>query len=98
MIIGLCLIAAPFPNGDPDWTFEGFDLPDHFEEKLPAGATVLLYASEDDETVPFAHRDLYAAAIPDARTRTTSGGHQLGDDLSIVASDIRRIAAGLPVT
>jgi len=83
----LCLIAAPFPGGDADWTFDGFELPDGFAAALPD--TVLLYASEDDEIVPFAHRDLYSAAIPQAVARTATGGHQLGGDLAVVAADIR---------
>ena len=87
----ICLIAAPFPGGDPDWTFDGFDLPDDLATRLPTGAPVFLYASEDDEIVPFAHRDLYAAALPGSVTRTTTGGHQLGNDLSAVAEDIRSI-------
>jgi predicted alpha/beta hydrolase family esterase len=85
----VAVIAAPYPGGDPDWTFDGFDLPADLAARLPAEAPVLLYASEDDEVVPFAHRDLYAAALPRAVTRTTTGGHQLGDDLSLVAADIR---------
>ncbi|CAN5385341.1 alpha/beta fold hydrolase [soil metagenome] len=87
----ICLIAAPFPGGDPDWTFDGFDLPDDLAARMPSSTPVFLYASEDDEIVPFAHRDLYAAAIPGATTRTTVGGHQLGRDLSAVAEDIRRV-------
>lgn len=83
------ILAAPFPGGDPDWTFDGFALPDGFGQRLPADAPVLLYASADDEIVPFAHRALYAAAIPNAIERTTTGGHQLGDDLADVARDIR---------
>jgi predicted alpha/beta hydrolase family esterase len=90
-VAAVCIIAAPFPSGDPAWVFEGFELPDRFGERLPTDAAVLLYASEDDETIPFAHRDLYAAAIPGAVKRTTSGGHQLGNDLAMVADDIRRI-------
>lgn len=90
-IAALCVIAAPFPGGDPAWTFDGFDLPDDMDRLLPTDTKVLLYASEDDETVPFAHRDLYAAALPRAITRTTSGGHQLGNDLRVVADDIRTI-------
>jgi predicted alpha/beta hydrolase family esterase len=90
-IRAVCSIAAPFPSGDPAWVFEGFELPDRFGERLPTSAAVLLYASEDDDTIPFAHRDLYAAAIPGAVTRTTEGGHQLGNDLGLVADDIRRI-------
>jgi hypothetical protein len=50
---------------------------------------VFLYASEDDDTVPFAHRDLYAKAIPGSKVRTASGGHQLGNDLRLVADDLR---------
>ncbi len=87
----LCVIAAPFPSADPFWTIDGFDLPPDVGERLPKDTRVLLYASEDDEVVPFAHRDLYAAAIPQAVTRTTSGGHQLGDDLRVVADDIRAL-------
>ncbi len=92
-IAAVCIIAAPFPSSDAAWVFEGFELPDRFGERLPRGAAVLLYASEDDDIIPFAHRDLYAAAIPGALTRTTFGGHQLGNDLAMVADDIRRIVS-----
>jgi predicted alpha/beta hydrolase family esterase len=92
-VAAICIIAAPFPGGDPAWTFDGFDLPERLAERLPKDAAVLLYASEDDDIVPFAHRDLYAATIPGATTRTTSGGHQLGEDLAMVADDIRRLVA-----
>ena len=88
----IAIIAAPFPGGDPDWTFDGFELPEGFGRAL--GGPVFLYASEDDDIVPFAHRDLYAAAIPGAVTRTTTGGHQLGDDLRLVADDIRAAVEG----
>ena len=87
-VAAVALIAAPFPSGDADWTFDGFELPPDFANRLPVGTVVLLYASEDDKTVPFAHRDLYAAAIRGSRTRTTTGGHQLGNDLGQVADDI----------
>ena len=84
-IASVHIIAAPFPGGDPDWTFDGFDLPS-FPERMPY--PVYLYASEDDETVPFAHRDLWAAELPGSVTRTTVGGHQLNNDLHVVAADI----------
>lgn len=90
-IAAICIIAAPFPGADPQWTFDGFDLPDDLGRLLPKDAPVLLYASEDDEIVPFAHRDFYAAAIPGAIARTTRGGHQLADDLEAVAHDIRTL-------
>ncbi len=90
-VAGLFLIAAPFPGGDADWAFEGFELPAEFGRMLPP-VPVFLYAAEDDDIVPFAHRDLYAAAIPGATVRTVTGGHQLGDDLSAVAADIRAVS------
>ena len=85
----VCVIAAPMPGADAAWTIEGFDLPEGFGSLLPEGVPVYLYASEDDDVVPFSHRDLYASAIPGAVTRTTLGGHQLGGDLRQVARDIR---------
>ena len=85
LIASVHIIAAPFPRGDPDWNFDGFDLPD-FPERMPY--PVFLYASEDDDVVPFAHRDLWAAALPGSVTRTTVGGHQLNNDLTLVADDI----------
>ena len=88
-IKAICIISAPYPNAEPAWTFDGFHLPDGFASLLPAGSPVYLYASKNDDTVPFAHRDLYAAAIPGSTTRTTSGGHQLGNNLTLVAEDIR---------
>jgi predicted alpha/beta hydrolase family esterase len=88
-VAAVCIIAAPFPGGDPDWTFEGFDLPAGLASSIPDGAAVFLYASEDDAVVPFAHRDLWAAELPGSVTRATSGGHQLGGDLRMIAADIR---------
>ena len=90
-IASIHIIAAPFPGGDPDWTFDGFDLPS-FPERMPY--PVFLYASEDDETVPFAHRDLWAAELPGSVTRTTVGGHHLNNDLALVAYDIAFANAG----
>ncbi|MGV8897377.1 MAG: hypothetical protein ACOH10_13825 [Rhodoglobus sp.] len=43
--------------------------------------------------MPFAHRDLFVAAIPRAEVRTTVGGHQMGNDLRAVADDIRDLTA-----
>jgi uncharacterized protein len=84
------VIAAPFPSGDPDWVFEGFELPEGFGALLP-DAPVVLAQSEDDEVVPIAHRALYAAAIPRATVLTTTGGHQLGDDLSRIAEAVQAL-------
>src|SRR5690348_15105009 len=34
-IRGICLIPTPYPGGDEQWQFEGFDLPDGFGHQLP---------------------------------------------------------------
>jgi predicted alpha/beta hydrolase family esterase len=93
-VTAVAIIAAPIPEGDDDWTFAGFELPDDFPAGLP-DAPVFLYASEDDEWVPFAHRDLWAAAIPGSTTRTTTGGHQLGEELAVVADDLRTASSAV---
>lgn len=87
-IPGIFIIAAPYPGGDENWHFEGFSLPENFGAKLPANTKIFLYHSPDDQTVPFAHLALYGKALPKALVRQTSGGHQLNNDLSIVAKDI----------
>lgn len=60
--------------------------------RLPAGVPVLLYHGEQDDTLPVAHVELYARAIPQARVRRLAGrDHQLGNNLSEVARDIREL-------
>jgi predicted alpha/beta hydrolase family esterase len=88
-IRGICLIATPYPGGDEQWQFEGFSLPNDFGRKMPTNAKIFLYHSPDDQTVPFAHMRLYAQHIPGAIVRETAGGHQLNNDLALVAQDIR---------
>lgn len=90
-IIGIGIIAAPYPDGDENWHYEGFTLPEHFGANFPKGAKVFLYHSRDDQTIPFAHVSLYANEIPGAVVRQVSGGHQLGNDLSAVAADIKSL-------
>lgn len=90
-IVGICLIATPFPGGDDDWQFDGFSLPENLAAKLPDTAKVFLYHSRDDHIVPFAHVALYARKLPGATVRETSGGHQLHNDLSVVAQDIGNV-------
>lgn len=92
---GIFLIAPPYPGGDEDWEFPGFSLPPDVGARLPAGAAVFLYHSPDDRTVPYAHLRLYARAIPQATVRETAGGHQLNNDLALVAMDIKDLQAGL---
>jgi pimeloyl-ACP methyl ester carboxylesterase len=58
----------------------------------PREIPVFLYHGTNDATAPVAHLDLNARAIPHAVVRRITGvDHQLNDDLSIVATDIRSL-------
>lgn len=86
------LIAPPF-IGEGGWesdeTVERVD----FSERLPASLPILIYYGEDDDTVPFAHIELYAKSIPSAVVCSLpQRDHQLGNDLGDVAKDIRSLA------
>jgi predicted alpha/beta hydrolase family esterase len=87
----LFLIATPFWNGDEDWK-EGFKLAENFADKLSKAVPIFLYHSQDDDEVPFAHLALYRQKLPWATFRELpSGGHQLDNDLIIVANDIKSL-------
>lgn len=93
-IAGISLIANPFWGGS-GWRYEGYEelaLPKEFPTRLPKGASLFLYHSRDDEVVPFAHLALYADHLPQATVRELDGrGHQLNNDLSEVAADIKSL-------
>jgi predicted alpha/beta hydrolase family esterase len=90
-IAGVFLIATPYWE-TADWDVAEFALRDDFPATLPGGVPIFLYHSRDDEVVPFAHLALYAGRLPRAGVREFDGrGHQLGDDLSEVAEDIREL-------
>ena len=85
----IVLIAAPFV-GEGGWASEDNAPRPDLAERLPRAVPVFLYHGEDDAIVPVAHVELYANAIPRARVRRLPGrDHQLNNDLSAVASDIR---------
>ena len=89
---GVFLIAAPFV-GDGGWQIEDFAPPKDIGTRVP-DVPIYLYHGREDETVPFAHVDLYAAALPQAFVRRLAGrNHQLDDDLSEVARDISGLNA-----
>jgi predicted alpha/beta hydrolase family esterase len=90
-VIGIALIAVPYPGGDEGWHYEGFSLPKDFATRIPKDARIFLYHSRDDRVAPFAHVALYAKELTKATVRETIGGHQLDDDLSVVAEDIRAL-------
>ena len=88
---GLFLVAAPF-IGEGGWPIDdmgdGKDLSKHLAPGLP----VHLYHGAADDDVPTAHLHLYAKALPQAVVHTLEGrDHQLNNDLSEVAQDIRSL-------
>jgi predicted alpha/beta hydrolase family esterase len=88
----IVLIAAPF-IGDGGWKSEDIESRSDLGARLPSGVPVFLYHGDKDETVPIAHVALYAEAIPRARVRRLKNrDHQLNNDLSEVAGDIRDLA------
>lgn len=90
-ISGIFLISTPFWSGDEDWK-QGLKLKEDFADKLPKDVPVFFYQSRDDEEVPFSNLSLYAQKLPRATAREiASGGHQLGNDLTLVAKDITKI-------
>lgn len=85
----LMLIAPPF-IGDGGWPSDDITPRTDFSRGLPAGLPVCLYHGNDDQTVPFAHIRLYEKAIPQATVvRLPHRDHQLNNDLSEVAHDVR---------
>src|SRR5215218_1690030 len=85
----IVLLAAPFV-GAGGWAGDEFELSTDLGARLPQGVPVHVFHGVDDESVPPAHADLYATAIPQARLHLLVGrDHQLGDDLAEVARVIR---------
>jgi uncharacterized protein len=90
-LAGTFLIATPFV-GDKGWRLEGA-LEKSFATKLPRHTPMFLYHCRDDTVVPFEHLRLYEQEIPRAAVRVfDQGGHQLNNDLSRVAEDIKHIS------
>lgn len=90
-IAGIFLLSTPFWSGREDWV-QGLKLLPNFADKLPKDVPIFLYHCRDDEEVPFDHLRLYAQSLPQATIREiTSGGHQLNNDLSLAAKDIKSL-------
>lgn len=88
---GIFLIAAPFA-GPGGWPVDEIEPKPNLGARLPARSAVYLYWGDADDTVPFEHVALNAKAIPQAVSRKLPGrDHQLNDDLSEVAADIREL-------
>jgi predicted alpha/beta hydrolase family esterase len=88
---GIFLIATPFV-GPGGWPSDDIEPSRELGARLPKSTPVYFYHGSADDTAPCAHVDLYHHVIPQARVRKLAGrDHQLNDDLSEVAADIKRI-------
>ena len=88
---GIFLIAAPFV-GKGGWSSEDIEPISDLGARLKAWWKVYLYHGSEDDTAPVGHIDLYEKAIPQAIVRRLAGyNHQLNEDMSEVAIDIRRL-------
>ena len=88
---GIFLIAAPFVGGS-GWPSEDIEPVSDLGRRLPQRTPVVLYHGTEDETAPVEHLGLYARAIPQALVRRLTGrDHQLNNDMSEVAAEIRRL-------
>jgi predicted alpha/beta hydrolase family esterase len=88
---GIFLLAAPFV-GDGGWPSDDIEPLSELGAKLPEHTPVYLYHGSKDQTAPFDHVELFAKSIPQAVVRRLAGrDHQLNNDMSDVAADIRAL-------
>jgi uncharacterized protein len=93
-IAGAFLVATPFWHDHEVWRWKEAELPQDVADRLPRGVPVFLYHGREDEIVPFSHLAMYAKALPQATVRALGGrNHQINDDLTEVADDIKRVSA-----
>ncbi|PSR56492.1 hypothetical protein AHMF7605_24845 [Adhaeribacter arboris] len=90
-ITGIFLLSTPFWSGDEKW-MEGLTLKEDFAHKLPGNVPLFFYHCRDDEVVSFENLALYGQKLPHAALRPiNSGGHQLNNNLFLVATDIKSL-------
>ena len=88
---GVILVATPFIGKD-GWPSDDIAPMDHLGDDLPAEMDIYLFHGSADDTVPPAHADLFAKAIPQAHLRKLEGrDHQLNSDMREVARAIRSL-------
>ena len=88
---GIFLISTPFWSGKEEWV-QGLKLQEDFAESIPKNSRIFFYHCRDDEEVPFDHLASYRHELPMATFREIeSGGHQLGNNLDLVAKDIKNL-------
>lgn len=90
-IKGIFLIASSFWSGEEDWK-QGLMLKENFAEKLPKNIPMFFYHCKDDEEVSISHFKNYQKKVNGATYREIdNGGHQLNNDLRVVAKDIETL-------
>jgi predicted alpha/beta hydrolase family esterase len=91
-IAGMFLVAGPFWHRHEVWQWDEAALPTDASDRIPADLPIFLYHGEADETVPLSHVEMHAKALPRAVVRRLEGrDHQLNDDLTDVARDIKNL-------
>lgn len=84
----IVFVATPFV-GEGGWSLDDMKFPADLGARLPQGVPVHFFHGLDDETASPSHLDLYARAVPQARTHPLAGrDHQLNDDLKEVAATV----------
>lgn len=90
-ISGIFLVAPPFWTGNEAWK-DPLKLQEDFSDKLPKEIPTFFYQCKDDDVVPFDHFTIYKQNIPWAVfCEMSHGGHQLNNDLTPVANDIKSL-------
>lgn len=90
-IKAIFLISTPFWSGNEDWKI-GLKLHGDFANKLPNEVQIFFYHCQDDEEIPFSQFDHYKQKVTQATFREIqTGGHQLNNDLTLVANDIKSL-------
>ena len=88
---GVFLIGTPFIGGR-GWPSDELRPTKELASLLPDEVPFYLYHGRDDEIVPFSHVGMLSKALPHATIRRLDGrNHQLNDNLSEIANDIRRL-------
>jgi len=78
-------------GGKEKWV-KGLKLQEDFAESLPKNTPIFFYHCRDDEEIPFDHLASYRQKVAAATFREIeSGGHQPGNNLNLVATDIKNL-------
>ncbi|HEY4324745.1 MAG TPA: alpha/beta hydrolase [Mucilaginibacter sp.] len=90
-LAGIFLVSVPFWSGKQEWV-QGLKLQEGFAENLPKNSRIFFYHCRDDKEISFDHLASYRHKLPTATFREIeSGGHQLGNNLELVAKDIEKL-------